>query len=104
MDSKLADKPKYLTYKDLKKDSGKGFYHWMRPYDRFQSKPSKPDNVLPPRLPRAFVLRFVMDKINVLLGSFLIYNSQQISNYFKAKMCCYGTLPWTVWVIHRGIN
>ncbi|KAM3968413.1 uncharacterized protein ACR2FA_000892 [Aphomia sociella] len=57
MDSKLANKPKYLTYKDLKKDSGKGFYHWMRPYERFESQPLKPDNVLPPRLPRAFVLR-----------------------------------------------
>ncbi|XP_028162382.1 uncharacterized protein LOC114354282 [Ostrinia furnacalis] len=57
MDSKLADKPKYLTYKDLKKDSGKGFYHWMRPYERFQPKPMKPSNVLPPRLPKAFLLR-----------------------------------------------
>ncbi|XP_037299765.1 uncharacterized protein LOC115448554 [Manduca sexta] len=57
MDSKLANKPKYLTYKDLKHDSGKGFYHWMRPYERFEPKPMKPDNVLPPRLPRAFVLR-----------------------------------------------
>ncbi|KAL0902543.1 hypothetical protein ABMA27_000386 [Loxostege sticticalis] len=57
MDSKLADKPKYLTYKDLKKDPGKGFYHWMRPYKRFQPKPLKPTNVLPPRLPKAFLLR-----------------------------------------------
>ncbi|CAB3225408.1 unnamed protein product [Arctia plantaginis] len=57
MDSKLADKPKYLTYKDLKVDEGKGYYHWMRPYERFVPKPMKPENVLPPRLPRAFVLR-----------------------------------------------
>ncbi|CAH0401960.1 unnamed protein product [Chilo suppressalis] len=57
MDSKLADKPKHLTYKDLKKDSGKGFYHWMRPYDRYQPKPMKPPNVLPERLPRAFIIR-----------------------------------------------
>nr|XP_053624457.1 uncharacterized protein LOC128683171 isoform X2 [Plodia interpunctella] len=34
MDSKLAGKPAYLAFKDLKKDPGKGFYHWMRPYDR----------------------------------------------------------------------
>ncbi|XP_075991430.1 uncharacterized protein LOC142986712 [Anticarsia gemmatalis] len=57
MESKLADKPKYLTYMDLKKDTGKGFYHWMRPYERFVPKPMKPENVLPPGLPRAFVLR-----------------------------------------------
>lgn len=57
MDSKLADKPKYLTFKDLKKDEGKGFYHWMRPYERFVAKPMKPENVLPPRLPRAYILR-----------------------------------------------
>ncbi|XP_045783975.1 uncharacterized protein LOC123880105 [Maniola jurtina] len=57
MDSKLSDKPKYLTYKDLKKESDKGFYPWMRPYKRFQPKPMKPDNVLPERLPRAFILR-----------------------------------------------
>ncbi|XP_037869059.1 uncharacterized protein LOC101747134 isoform X1 [Bombyx mori] len=57
MDSTLADKPKYLTYKDLKKDSGKGFYHWMRPYNRFTPRPAKPENVLPPRLPRAYILR-----------------------------------------------
>ncbi|KOB67144.1 putative sperm associated antigen 17 [Operophtera brumata] len=49
--------PVHLTAtEDLKKDSGKGFYQWMRPYKRFESKPSKPDNVLPPRLPRAFIL------------------------------------------------
>lgn len=58
MESKMANKPKYLTYKDLKKDSGKGFYHWMRPYDRFEPKPMKTPNVLPPRLPRAYILRF----------------------------------------------
>ncbi|XP_013189210.1 uncharacterized protein LOC106133899 [Amyelois transitella] len=57
MDSKLADKPAYLAYKDLKKDPGKGFYHWMRPFGRFEPKPMKPVNVLPPRLPRAYVLR-----------------------------------------------
>lgn len=59
MDSKLSDKPKYLTYKDLKIDFGKGFYHWMRPYKLFQPKPIKPDNVLPEKLPRAFILRWV---------------------------------------------
>ncbi|OWR40610.1 hypothetical protein KGM_206139 [Danaus plexippus plexippus] len=57
MESKLANKPKHLTYKDLEKVAGKGFYHWMRPYKRFQPKPIKPDNVLPERLPRAYVLR-----------------------------------------------
>lgn len=57
MDSKLAGKPKYMTYKDLKKDSGKGFYHWMRPYEVFVPKPMKPENVLPERLPRAYILR-----------------------------------------------
>ncbi|CAH0578105.1 unnamed protein product [Chrysodeixis includens] len=57
MESKLAAKPKYLAYKDLKKDCGKGFYHWMRPYDRFEPKPMKPENVLPKRLPRAYILR-----------------------------------------------
>ncbi|XP_026758569.2 uncharacterized protein LOC113518018 [Galleria mellonella] len=64
MDSNLADKPKYLTYKDLKKDTGKGFYHWMRPYERFKPKSMKPDNVLPPRLPRAFVLRTLEQQWN----------------------------------------
>ncbi|KAJ0183800.1 hypothetical protein K1T71_000223 [Dendrolimus kikuchii] len=59
MDSKLADKPKYLTYKDLKNDCGKGFYHWMRPYARFEANPIKTANVLPARLPRAFVLRIL---------------------------------------------
>lgn len=59
MESKLANKPKHLTYKDLEKDAGKGFYHWMRPYKRFQPKPIKPDNVLPERLPRAYVLRYI---------------------------------------------
>ncbi|VVC86217.1 unnamed protein product [Leptidea sinapis] len=57
MESKYADKPTYLTYKDLKKDCGKGFYHWMRPYGRFQPKPRKPDPVLPNRLPLAYVFR-----------------------------------------------
>ncbi|XP_059046113.1 sperm-associated antigen 17-like [Achroia grisella] len=57
MDSKFADKPKYLIYKDLRKDTGKDFYHWMRPYERCQPKPKKPDNVIPSRLPKAFVLR-----------------------------------------------
>lgn len=53
----MADKPKHLTYKDLKMDSGKGFYHWMRPYDRFMPKPRKPENVLPDRLPCAYIFR-----------------------------------------------
>ncbi|KAL4703427.1 hypothetical protein ACJJTC_008146 [Scirpophaga incertulas] len=57
MESKLADKPHYLKYKDLKEDAGKGFYHWMRPYDRFVPQPRKPNKVLPPRLPRAYILR-----------------------------------------------
>ncbi|XP_047524669.1 uncharacterized protein LOC125062661 isoform X2 [Pieris napi] len=64
MESKLADKPKYLTYKDLKKDSGKGFYHWMRPYERFKPKPRKPDNVLPDRLPCAYLFRVVEQQWN----------------------------------------
>ncbi|XP_049885508.1 uncharacterized protein LOC126380271 [Pectinophora gossypiella] len=58
MSSSLSNKPKHLTYKDLKKDTGKGFYHWMRPYERFEPQPVKhtPD-VLTHRLPRAFILR-----------------------------------------------
>ncbi|CAK1554094.1 unnamed protein product [Leptosia nina] len=64
MESKFADKPKFLTYKDLKKDCGKGFYHWMRPYGRFEPKPKKPDNVLPDRLPRAYVFRVVEQQWN----------------------------------------
>lgn len=60
MDSKWADKPKYLTYKDLKKDCGKGFYHWMRPYGRFEPIDKKPDNVIPPRQPKAFIIRSVI--------------------------------------------
>ncbi|XP_021187010.3 uncharacterized protein LOC110373895 [Helicoverpa armigera] len=59
MESKQASKPKFLTYKDLKKDTGKGFYHWMRPYERFVSQPMKPDNILPERLPRAYILRIL---------------------------------------------
>ncbi|XP_072931050.1 uncharacterized protein [Epargyreus clarus] len=57
MESQFADKPKYLTYKDLKEDTGKGFYHWMRPSGRFKPTYRKPENVVPDRLPRAFVLR-----------------------------------------------
>lgn len=57
MESKLLNKPQYLTYKDLENDSGKGFYHWMRPYKRFKPKPIKPTPVLPERHPRAFILR-----------------------------------------------
>ncbi|CAG4942021.1 unnamed protein product [Colias eurytheme] len=64
MESKLADKPKFLTYKDLKKDTGKGFYHWMRPYGRFEPKPKKPDNVLPDRLPRAYIFRVLEQQWN----------------------------------------
>lgn len=54
----MANKPASLAYKDLKKDTGKGFYHWMRPYQTFEPQLVKPANVLPPRLPRAFVLRY----------------------------------------------
>ncbi|KAH9637342.1 hypothetical protein HF086_006986 [Spodoptera exigua] len=61
MESKLADTPKFLQYKDLKIDTGEGFYHWMRPFDRFVPKPTKPCNVLPERLPRAFILRIYED-------------------------------------------
>ncbi|CAH1647675.1 unnamed protein product [Spodoptera littoralis] len=64
MESKLANKPKFLQYKDLKKDSGKGFYHWMRPYDRFVAEPTRPCNVLPERLPRAFILRTLEQEWN----------------------------------------
>lgn len=60
MESKLCDKPKYMTYKDLEIDTGKGFYHWMRPYKRFKPKPIKPNSVLPKRLPRAFILRYLV--------------------------------------------
>ncbi|XP_050361220.1 uncharacterized protein LOC126780641 [Nymphalis io] len=64
MDSKLSPKPKKLTYKDLVDDTGKGFYHWMRPYKRFQPEPIKPKPVLPERLPRAFVLRTLEQQWN----------------------------------------
>lgn len=60
MDSKMSGKPKYLTYKDLKKDTGKGFYHWMRPYERFEAQSVKSENILPLRLPRAFIFRSVL--------------------------------------------
>ncbi|XP_050560460.1 uncharacterized protein LOC118267734 [Spodoptera frugiperda] len=64
MESKLANKPKFLQYKDLKKDSGKGFYHWMRPYERFVAEPTRPCNVLPDGLPRAFILRTLEQEWN----------------------------------------
>ncbi|XP_026499587.2 uncharacterized protein LOC113403298 [Vanessa tameamea] len=64
MESKLSSKPKNLAYKDLVNDSGKGFYHWMRPYKRFQPEPIKPKPVLPERLPRAFVLRTLEQQWN----------------------------------------
>ncbi|KAJ2954311.1 hypothetical protein O0L34_g2563 [Tuta absoluta] len=53
----MCDKPEYLTFKDLKKDSGKGFYHWMRPYEQFRPKPMKPEPAVTHKQPRAFVLR-----------------------------------------------
>ncbi|XP_068619233.1 sperm-associated antigen 17-like [Battus philenor] len=57
MRSKYPEKPKQLKFKDLKKDTGKGFYHWMRPYDRFKPKPTVIEQIDLPRLPRAYVLR-----------------------------------------------
>ncbi|XP_052746703.1 uncharacterized protein LOC112047986 [Bicyclus anynana] len=80
MDSKLSDKPKYLANMDLKKDCGKGFYSWMRPYKCFQPKPITPDNVLPERLPRAFILRTLEQQWrdaqrNVLKGSKELLNA-----------------------------
>lgn len=71
MESKLANKPKFLQYKDLKKDSGKGFYHWMRPYERFVAEPTRPCNVLSDGLPRAFILRFVPFSLIVSARSLL---------------------------------
>ncbi|XP_014369677.2 uncharacterized protein LOC106719750 [Papilio machaon] len=57
MRSKYCDKPKNLKFKDLKEDTGKGFYHWMRPYGRFQPEPKSIEEFKLPRLPRAYVLR-----------------------------------------------
>ncbi|CAK1588191.1 unnamed protein product [Parnassius mnemosyne] len=57
MPSKYTHKPKQLKYKDLKIDVGKGFYHWMRPYERFEPTPTKLENLTLPRLPRAYILR-----------------------------------------------
>ncbi|XP_013162380.1 PREDICTED: uncharacterized protein LOC106113881 [Papilio xuthus] len=57
MRSKYCDKPKHLKFKDLKEDTGKGFYHWMRPYGRFQPEPKSIEEFKLPRLPRAYVLR-----------------------------------------------
>ncbi|KAJ8718851.1 hypothetical protein PYW07_016407 [Mythimna separata] len=61
MESKQAKKPRYKARKDLKPKAGKGkgFYHWMRPYERYVAQPITPDNVLPERLPRAYILRIL---------------------------------------------
>ncbi|XP_061705412.1 uncharacterized protein LOC133516466 [Cydia pomonella] len=58
MNSQLSSKASSLRYKDLKKDCGKGFYHWMRPYERFEPKPQSFEGHTP-RLPRAFILRIL---------------------------------------------
>ncbi|XP_063634765.1 uncharacterized protein LOC134805360 [Cydia splendana] len=58
MKSHLSSKASSLRYKDLKKDCGKGFYHWMRPYERFEPKPHINEGYTP-RLPRAFILRIL---------------------------------------------
>ncbi|XP_063373012.1 uncharacterized protein LOC134661043 [Cydia amplana] len=58
MNSQLSSKASSLRYKDLKKDCGKGFYHWMRPYERFEPKPQSFEGYTP-RLPRAFILRIL---------------------------------------------
>ncbi|XP_013137786.1 PREDICTED: uncharacterized protein LOC106102758 [Papilio polytes] len=57
MRSKYCDKPTHLKFKDLKEDTGKGFYHWMRPYGRFRPEPKSIEDFKLPRLPRAYVLR-----------------------------------------------
>ncbi|CAG4929325.1 unnamed protein product [Parnassius apollo] len=57
MPSKYTYMPKQLKYKDLRTDIGKGFYHWMRPYERFEPTPTTLDNLTLPRLPRAYILR-----------------------------------------------
>ncbi|KAI5633140.1 hypothetical protein NE865_14153 [Phthorimaea operculella] len=57
MNPKMCDKPANLTFKDLKEDGGKGFYHWMRPYEPFRTKATKVEPALTHKQPRAFVLR-----------------------------------------------
>ncbi|XP_063393004.1 uncharacterized protein LOC134678381 [Cydia fagiglandana] len=58
MKSPLSSKANFLRYKDLKRDCGKGFYHWMRPYERFKPQ-SQMNEGYTPRLPRAFILRIL---------------------------------------------
>ncbi|KAJ8737760.1 hypothetical protein PYW08_000355 [Mythimna loreyi] len=64
MASKQASKPKFMTYKNLKEDPGEGFYRWMRAHEQIIPQPLKPDNMLPERLPRAYILRTLEQQWN----------------------------------------
>lgn len=65
MESQLAGTPHHLSHEVTKKEN-KGHYHWMRPYARFEPQPRKVPNVLISRLPKAFVLRYLLDFISLI--------------------------------------